>query len=273
MPQGLQTLTFSKVSLTGGAFEALSPIGTDSATFFNVPQGSVAYLAEVWAVDNLHACEISITASRFHDQVFGIRASVTSGATTAPVNRSVPINSIGIDQPIFPSDVLTVQANGTAADDVIVTMTVYYQDIPGIHARLASYDYVKNHTKNVVGINTNLTPGDGVAGTAVALNAADNRLHANTDYALLGFTGSLAFASLTVSGVDTGNLKVGGPVLGDPSHDAEMFLDFARAYNAPLVPIINSNNAGSTTLVGCGTDVGAVVLDTMLAELDGPFPG
>jgi hypothetical protein len=273
MPQGLQTLTFSKVSITGGAFEALSPIGTDSATFFNVPQGSLAYLAEAWAVDNLHACEISITASRFHDQVFGIRGAVTSGATTAPVNRSVPISSIGIDQPIFPSDVLSVQANGTASDDVIVTLLIYYQDIPGITARLATYDYVKSNTKNVVGINTNLTPGDGVAGTAVALNASDNRLHANTDYALLGYTSNLAFASLTVSGVDTGNLKVGGPVLGDPGHDAQMYVDYARAYNAPLIPIINSNNAGSTTLVGCGTDVGACVVDTILAELDGPFAG
>jgi hypothetical protein len=273
MPQGLQTLTFSKVSITGGAFEALSPIGTDSATFFNVPQGSLAYLAEVWAVDNLHACEISITASRFHDQVFGIRSSVTSGATTAPINRSVCLDSIGIDQPIFPSDVLSVQANGTAADDVIVTLLIYYQDIPGIKARLATYDYVKSNTKNVVGINTNLTPGDGVAGTAVALNASDNRLHANTDYALLGFTSNLAFGSLTVAGVDTGNLKVGGPVLGDPGHDGTLFVDYARAYNAPLIPIINSNNAGSTTLVGCGTDVGACVVDTILAELDGPFAG
>lgn len=273
MPQGLQTLTFSKVSLTGGAFEALSPIGTDSATFFNVPQGSAAYLAEIWAVDNLHACEISITASRFHDQVFGIRSSVTSGATTAPVNRSVCISPIGVDQPIFPSDVLSVQANGTAADDVIVTITVYYPDIPGIHARLATPEYVRQNTKNVVGINTNLTPGDGVAGTAVALNASDNRLHANTDYALLGFTSSLAFGSLTVSGVDTGNLKVGGPILGEPDHDAMLFYDLAKAYNAPLIPIINSNNAGSTTLVGCGTDVGAVVLDTMLAELSVPFQG
>src|ERR1051326_2584595 len=122
MPQGFQTRTFSKGSRTGGSFEALSPIGTDSAPFFNVPQGSQAYLAEVWAVDNLHACEISITASRFHDQVFGIRGSVTSGATTAPVNRSVCLSPIGVDQPIFPSDVLSVQANGTAADDVIVTL-------------------------------------------------------------------------------------------------------------------------------------------------------
>lgn len=273
MPQGLQTLTFSKVSISGSVWEALSPIGTDSATFYNVPQGSVAYLAELWAVDNLHACEISVTASRFHDQVYGIRGSVTSGATTAPINRSVPISPIGIDQPIFPSDVLSVQCNGTASDDVIVTLLIYYADIPGIDARLATADYVRNNTKNIVGINTNLTPGDGVAGTAVALNAADNRLHANTDYALLGYTSNLAFASITASGIDTGNLKVGGPVLGDPSHDAYMYYDYAKAYNAPLIPIINSNNAGSTTLVGCGTDVGACVVDVLLAELKQPFTG
>ena len=103
MPQGLQTLTFSKVAISGSVFEALSPIGTDSATFFNVPQGSMAYLAEGWAVNNLHAMEVSVTASRFHDQIYGIRASITSGATTAPVNRSVCFTPIGIDQPIFPS--------------------------------------------------------------------------------------------------------------------------------------------------------------------------
>ena len=106
-----------------------------------------------------------------------------------------------------------------------------------------------------------------------SLNAADNRLHANTDYALLGFTSSLAFGSLTISGIDTGNLKVGGPVLGEPDHDSTMFVDYARAYNAPLIPIINSNNAGSTNLVGVGTDVGACTVDTLLAELDSPFPG
>src|SRR5512146_919458 len=153
MPPALQTVTFSKVSLTGGAFEAISPISGDSATFFNVPQGSAAYIAECWAVDNLHACEISVTASRFHDQVYGIRSAVTSGAATAPVNRSQCIQPLGVDQPIFPSDVLSVQANGTAADDVIVTMILYYPDIPGIAARLASYDYVKSNTKNLVGIN------------------------------------------------------------------------------------------------------------------------
>src|SRR6266403_3643061 len=180
MPPSLQTLTFSKVAISGGAFEAQYPIRTDSATFFNVPQGSGPFLAEIWATDNLHACEVSITASRFHDQTFGIRGSVTSGAATAPVNRAVCISPIGVDQPIFPSDILSVQTNGTASDDVIVTLLIYYPNLPGIDARLATAAYVRQHTKNLVGINCNLTPGDGVAGTAVALNAADNRLHANT---------------------------------------------------------------------------------------------
>jgi len=272
MPAGLQTITFSKVSITGGAFESVSPISGDSATFFNVPQGSAAYVAECWAVDNLHACEISITASRFHDQVFGIRSSVTSGAATAPVNRSVNVQPLGIDQPIFPSDVLSVLVNGTAADDVIITMILYYPDIPGISARLATYDYVKSNTKNLVGINTNVTPGDGVLGTTVALNV-DNRLHANTDYALLGYTSNLAFGSLLFQGVDTGNLRVGGPALADPGHDATFFVDLARGLNAPLIPIINSNNAGSTTIGAVGTDVGACVVDTYLAELRQPFTG
>jgi hypothetical protein len=273
MPPGLQTLTFSKVSLTGGSFEALSPISGDSATFFNVPQGSAAFIGEAWAVDNLHSMEVEIFASRFHDQSAGIRSSVTSGAATAPVNRSVCIQPLGLDQPIFPSDVLTVQVNGTAADDAIVTLMLYYPDIPGISARLASYDYVKSNTKNLVGINTNLTPGDGVLGTTVNLNAADNRLHANTDYALLGWTSNLAFGSLVIQGIDTGNLRVGGPALADPAHDAMFFVDFARSLNMPLIPIINSNNAGSTTLGGVGTDVGACVVDVYLAELKQPFTG
>ena len=74
-----------------------------------------------------------------------------------------------------------------------------------------------------------------------------------------------------IQGVDTGNLRLGGPVLGNPSHDAMFFWDLAGSLGMPLIPIINSNNAGSTTLGGVGLDVGAVVLDVYLAELKVPF--
>lgn len=271
MPAGLQVVNFFKQAITGGAFEALAPGTGDSATFFNVPQGSVAYLAEIWGVDDAHACELSLYASRFHDQVFGIRGEIPSGAATSPVKRTFLMSPSGHDQKIFPSDVLTVQANGTASDNVNATLVLYYADIPGISARLATYDYVRGHTRNLVGINVALTPGAGNWGASVALNASDNRLHANTDYAVLGFTANLALAAVGLSGIDTGNLRTGFPVVGDPAHDAYGFSDFARSYNAPLIPIINSNNAGSTFLQAAHTAATATKVDVLLAELDGPF--
>jgi len=273
MPQGLQTLTFAKLNITGSAFEAVSPISGDSATFFNVPQESQMYVAELWGCISGHAAEMSVTASRWHDQTYGIRGEVTSGATTAPINRPVCLSPIGVDQPIFPSDVLSMQVNGTANDEFVSTLLVYYQNLPGISARLATAEYVRQHTKNLVGINATLTSGTAVPGTAVALNAADNRLHANRDYALLGWSSTLTCASLTIQGIDTGNLRVGGPVLGDPGHDANFFVDIAKAYNAPLIPIINSNNAGATLLQGTHVVGQSTPLDVLLAELDTNFVG
>lgn len=267
MPQGLQVVNWFSAGLMGGAFEALAPGTGDSATFFNVPQGSAAYLGEIWAVDDASPCEISLTASRFHDQVFGIRGEVVDGSTTAPVNRPQLLSPAGLDQPIYPSDVLTVQANGIAADNVNVTIVMYYPDIPGIAARLISADAVKGRLRNLVGINTTVTPGAGDWGATVALNAADNRLHANTDYALIGFTSTTPMAAIAVVGVDTGNLRVGGPLVGDPAHDAYLFYDLARSYNQALVPVINSNNAGATLLQGAHTAAVATPVDVLLVEL------
>lgn len=273
MPPALQVVNFFDQNITGGAFEGLEPGTGDSATFFNVPQGTAAYLGEVWAVDDANPCEISIFASRFHDQSFGIRFNVPDGDLVAPTDRCVLVSPAGHSQPIFPSDVLTVQVNGTAADNVNCTFILYYPDLPGISARLATYDYVRGNTKNLVGIRLTVTTGAGDWGATVALNSTDNRLHANTDYALLGFTTTLPAAAIGIAGVDTGNLRVGGPALADPNHDAYLFSDLSRTFNQPLIPIINSNNAGATNVQGAHTTSRATVVDVLLAELDSPFPG
>ena len=273
MPAGLQTITAFKQNLTGGGFEALTPGTGDSFTFFNVPQGTAAFLGEVWAVDDASPCEVSLKATRFHDQLFGIRSAVPDGSTLAPANRAVDVSPDGIDQPIYPSDILDVEVSGTAADNVNVTLVLYYPDLPGINARLATAGFVKSAGVNQVGINVTLTPGSGDYGSTVALNASDNRLHANRDYAVLGFTSQGPLASVTIQGIDTGNLRVGGPVLADPDHDATLFLDLALAFNLPLVPIINSNNAGNVLLQAADPAAGATILDVMMVELPGGFTG
>lgn len=273
MPAALQTVTFFKQNITGGAFESLAPATGDSATFFNVPQGSGPYLAEIWGVDDAHVAEISLTASRFHDQTFGIRTAIPSGAALAPTTRPSLVSPAGFDQPIFPSDVLTVQVNGTAADNVNVTLQLYYPQLPGIDARLATSQFVRQNLKNLVGVRVSPTSGAGTYGATVALNSVTNLLHANTDYALLGFTSQTPIASLVVQGIDTGNMRVGGPVLAAPEHDAYLFSDLSDKYGVGLIPVINSNNAGGTTIAAAHTSAAAKVVDVLLAELSVPFTG
>jgi hypothetical protein len=268
MPDGLQVLNFYNQDLGGTTAVALTPGTGDSGTFFNVPIGSVAWLGEAWALNSAHVGEIYFTASRFHDQVFGIRCSVPAATSLAPSGGMSKLFGVGIDQPIFPSDVMTVSAIGQDDDKVNVTVVAYYQNIPGIDARLATYEDVKARGWNQVGIKVTLTPGSGNWGTGVALNSSDNRLHANTDYAVLGFNSQAALSAVGISGIDTGNLRTGGPVLASAEHDENLFVDFARAYDAALIPVINSNNAGNTYLYAAGPGNSAVVVDVMLVELD-----
>jgi hypothetical protein len=268
MPAGLQVVNAFNQDLGGSTAVALTYGTGDSGTFFNVPQGSVAWLGEVWAVNSAHKGEIYLTASRFHDQQFGIRGSIPVGTSLAPSGTVTRIMGIGIDQPIYPSDVLTVWAIGADDDKVNATLVLYYADIPGIAARLARFEEVKARGWNQVGIKTLLTPGSGNWGTGVALNASDNRLHANTDYAVLGFNADAPLSAVGISGIDTGNLRTGGPVLANSEHDENMFVDFAQAYDDALIPIINSNNAGSTFLYAAGTGSTQTEVDVMLVELD-----
>jgi hypothetical protein len=273
MPPALQVVTFFKQGLTGGAFEALAPGTGDSATFFNVPQGSGPYLSEIWAVDNANPMEVSLTASRFHDQTFGIRLAVPSGALLAPTTRPSLVSPAGFDQPVFPSDVLTVNVNGTAADNANVTAILYYPDLPGIDGRFTTSAFVRQNMKNLVGVRVSPTSGAGNWGATVALNSVTNLLHANTDYAVLGFTCQTACAAVAIQGIDTGNLRVGGPVLANPEHDAYLFADLSDKYAVPLIPVINSNNAGAINVQAAHTAAAAKVIDVLLAELRAPFTG
>lgn len=268
MPPGLQVQNFFNADLGGTTPVALTAGTGDSNTFFNFPQSAPAGLAEVWASDSATKAEIYLTASRFHDPTFGIRYVVPAGSTLAPAGRMVNVDPAGIDQPIFPSDVLTVTAVGADNDVVNVTIISYYSDLPGADARLITCEEARARGGNKVGIKTLLAPSTGNWGASVALNASDNRLHANTDYAVLGLNSMLPLSAVALTGIDTGNLKTGGPVLGDGGHDATLWYDLAMAYNAPLIPVINSNNAGSIYLQAAGPGTTQVEVDVLMVELD-----
>jgi hypothetical protein len=273
MPAALQVVNFFKQSLAGTRFEALAPGTGDSATFANVPQGSVAYLADVRGVDTANPCEVSLIASRFHDQIEGIAGWIPDGSSLAPPNRASSISPPGYDQPIYPSDVLTVQVDGTAGDNVNVTLLLYYADLPGVAAQLRNEAAVRAGLVNLVGVDVALDASSNPQGdwsSSVALSAAGRRLDAGRYYAILGFTADVPCAAVAVSSFETGNLRIGGPVLADGDHDANLFADLARQYNAALIPVINGSNQDSVLLQCCDPAATNVNVTVMLAELRGP---
>lgn len=275
MPAATQVLHFFKQSLTGGALEALTAGSGDSGTFQDFTEKTPAFLADVRGIDTAHSMLVSLIASRFHDQVLGIAGYVPSGATLAPVNRPVSISPPGVDQPIYPSDVMTVQVLGTAADKAAVSLIVYYSDLPGISAKMKTWDQVKDHIVNQVGVQVTVDPSSLAQGdwsTPVAISAAGRRLDAGKYYALMGFTGATPLGVVGISAFETGNLRVGGPLLADADHDASLFKDLATLYGTALIPIIAGNNQDNVKVYAADPVKAATAMTVMFAELDGPLP-
>jgi hypothetical protein len=271
MPAALQVLNFFKQNITGTNPESLTPGTGDSATFQDFTPGTYASLADVSGVDDANSCFVSLIASRFHDQIEGIAGFLPNGSALAPINRATSISPPGFDQPIYPSDVLTVNVTGTASDNVNVALSIYYADLPGISAKLRTFDQIRNATVNLVGVEVDLDASSGAGqgdwSLGVSLSAGGRRLDAGRYYAVLGFTAAAPLAVVGLTSFETGNLRVGGPVIADGEHDANQIAEMARVYNAALIPVIAGNNQDSVTVFCADPAASTVATTVMLAEL------
>lgn len=273
MGLAIETIVGYNGNLTGSTtFDALTAATGDTFSVRSYVDGTAAYLEDVWMADDDSAFQLSIKSPRLHDQVKGILFAGT--------NLSVAVEQAFLPQQLMPSfmtqrlystDTLSVTANGTAADIVCAAMNVRYENLGGIAARLFSWDQIHPHIVNYVGILTAPIPSGtaGNWGAAYVLNAGDNRLKANTDYALLGYTTSRTVVALSINGTDTGNLNIGGPGGPDSTSTGNYFVDQSVKYKIPHIPVINSNNQGSTTVqVADILTSGTPNVTWMFAQLD-----
>jgi hypothetical protein len=252
MGLALETIVGYNGNLTGTTtFDALTAATGDTFSVRSYVEGSNAYLEDVWATDDDSIFQISIKSPRMHDQVKGILLAGT--------NLSVAVEQAFVPQPLLPghviqklysTDVLQVTANGTAADVVNAAFNIRYENLGGINARLYRWEQIYPLIANMVGILTAPVPSAtaGNWGAAYVLNSGDNRLKANTDYAVLGYTTTRTVTAISINGTDTGNLNIGGPGGPDSRETGDFFVQSSMKYQRPAIPVINSNNAGSTTV-------------------------
>jgi len=272
----LTSISAFKQNLTGGAFEALAAVSGDSLSIIAFPDGSSAAVEEVISGNSAHAMEVAVFSPRFGDNQFGLRLQhmfnpTLSGADGDP---SLLLPRV-IDVPVYSTDTLNVQVNGTAADNANVVLQLYYDQIQGAGQRLASWEAISALIVRYLAVEVTVTPGaTGQPGTAVALNANDDRLQADQDYALLGFTCNSPVTCFRMRGPDTGYYNIPLPGHWDERHTGDWFIQAGLQRHKPHIPVINANNKATTFIDAlASTNVGATKLSLFFGQLGQRFMG
>lgn len=183
--------------------------------------------------------KVRITSPLMHDNVTGI--TLASADTTSHY-----LMARHQGQQVYPTDTLGAYCSAAAGASGILAISVYYQNLPSSNARLANWSDISPNIKNIKGLEIDYT-SSGTVGTwaDLAINTTDKQLHANTDYAVLGYDADVALACLGVKGNETGNLRVCGPSPATSFDTADWYVFMSQLTGTPHIPVFNSNNQGA----------------------------
>jgi hypothetical protein len=270
MGVALETILAAKANITGTTFENLTPGTGDTFTVRDFAPGSLAYAEEIWGLDDTSPAQFSLASPRMNDGQEGLRLSVPSGALVGPAEEPQVLMPGPGRLPVYRADTLKVQVEGTAADNTIFAYTVRYENLEGADTQLRSWAEVEPMIEKTFGILVQPTNGTADYGTPVTLDSVDDRLEADKKYAWLGCTIDLPTCLVALSGPDTGRYRIGMPGKVDPMDGGDYFARLSAKYQAPSIPIIKSNNKGSTLIWTADAAAGATPnICLILAQLSG----
>jgi hypothetical protein len=261
---GLQVINGTVVN-PSTTITALTPNAGDSYTVRNAAAGSDVELLQAWAFTTTNLL-FRVRSPLMHDQAQNIRMQPTA-------SQPYPLLSGALTQKLFPQDNMTVELTGGTAETDIGSLLVYYNNLPGISARLHSEAEVMPLIQNLTTVEVDVT-SSGTAGAysaTVPLNGTFDTLRRNIDYAVLGYECATTGCSLGITGVDTGNLRVGGPLTNLAFVTKNWFVDLSNMTGKSCIPVINSAN-----VAGVNIDVVAQATSTVfkvgihLAQLSSP---
>lgn len=263
MGKALELIT-GFVTAPSSTFTAWTLASGNSLTIRNAPLDKRALLLQAWA-DNQVAGTMRIRSPRMHDNVQGIRLDI-------PVSDPCPLIPYNFPEDIVPQDILVVEHTGSAVAGDIETgcLLIWYEDLPGIDARLIDIPTLAKRKRRILTIENTLALGTlgGYSGEE-ALNSEFDLLKANTQYALLGYLVDGECACVRWRGADTGNLGIGGP--GNELLrflTCNWFIRLTRELGIPLIPVFDSANKAAILIDGAQDENGTdITLTSILAEL------
>jgi len=273
----------SKANTTGGTF-ADSPTANsgDTIAVANFSDGQ-GFITEMWGIDSDSVAEVEMFYSRpysTHDQSRGFRVEVPAtalgGAATNAAFNFLPGNA-RIE--VFRSDTPTINWTTTASDDILMSWITIYDNLPGVQGVFLDRPTAERHRRSTLGIFVGPTAGGtaGAYGSNRAFNADDDRLHANTWYAIAGVSVQTPCTTIGLLGPDWGGQRIGLPAGSLDLRSNTWFFDqwekwrFTYGDQFACVPVFNSNNkAAINVMCADGEASTQPKIDFLLYELDYP---
>jgi hypothetical protein len=252
------------VTAPGAAGVALTMAAGDSLTVRATSVAKNIRLLSFWS-QNQVAGFTRVRSPRFSDNVQGIRSQIT-------VNQSSPRMPLGYSESLISMDQMIVEQAGSAVGGQIesTSLLVWYDgdfaptpnfiDAKGLAAR--GVKMVTVRTVHAFGA------GGGYTGQ-VAINSSDDNAKNGKNYAVCGYNVSARCCTVALRGVDTGNLRCGGPgEVSLPHLTEEWFLRMSEENNIPCIPVINWANKAGIFADGVQDQTGtAVTVQWYLVEL------
>lgn len=233
----------------------------DSLQVRSFPATNTAVLEQMF-YQGVTKGKVRVTSPLMHDNVSGITmasADTDSAWILGKYNK----------QQVYPTDTLQAFASAAAGASGVLALSVYYQNITSTAARLHSWGDISGLIRNIKGLEVDVT-SSGTVGTwsDTAINTTDKQLHANRDYAVLGYECDAPLAVIGVKGNETGNLRICGPGPATSYTTGDYFTDLGQLQGTPHIPVFNSNNQGAY-FVSCLANTTSVAAKVylVLAEL------
>lgn len=239
----IETITGS-VTAAGTTFTGLTMWDRDSKTIRAYKTGQ-ARLLDVVSFTQATG-QLRIASPNMHDPTNGIRMQHTSADPTPLIPKGI------FFQTFNPQEILTLEATGSATGGDIEnhSLTIQYDDVPGLDGRYIDELTLAQATEELVGVQVDLTAATTAAyGTAAAINSTVDNFIANRAYAVLGITSTVSQGMITIQGAETGNVRVGVPAnVSKKEIGANYFVDLSRKTGFACIPVFNSANKANFLL-------------------------
>ncbi len=206
----------------------------DSLSIRNFPLTATAMIeALLYAAGSNQ--KIRVQSPNLHDNQTGL----TFEPLESPAQFLVPQSQSVYVQA---NDQLTVSGGIAAAGTIAGALQVYYTQLPGISARLHSWGDISGNIRYVKSVEVDMGAIAVGAWTDTLITVTENQLHANKDYAVLGYQLATALTTFGVKGSATGNLRVCGPGASSTLDITEYYVVMSELNNVPYIPVFNSDD-------------------------------